>query len=1766
MKKKPFLLFSFYFLFSTLFFVCDILAVDISTGLKCNDKTNPVYVDSPLPQFTWTASTQCYYQVVVATSDDFGTLEWDTAIITTTVNSCSYAGGALSGNMYYYWKVRVWDASHTPSAYSSTAAFRLNFFLSSGTFSSGQMSSIASGDLDGDGLADLVLGTDNGIEFWKNDGGGLFSSQGSAETGKGINGLAIRDLDKDGLCDIVSVCSKGGTLIPTEIFLNDGGFEFHLGDTLSLSNSSLAVAVLDFNNDGNSDIVEGNKSEEDGNSFYKGIGNGTFESADAFGEAYYTESVAGADFDNDGNFDIISLNNHIDWVSDHWEPIYKAFLYKGDGAGNFTTVTAWDSGVDFFSAVAVGDINNDGNCDFITATKPSEPSSDTSIGIYTGDGNFGFTRSTEIGGPVAHATSLALADLNNDGFLDLIVGWIAIGDKQTRVYLNDGAGNFLLLDKDEDGSGANALALADFDGDGDLDYVAATESGCEFFYSTVAQDVLPNAPPEPPSGGSLTHKWESNNTKLHLTWGAGSDAQTTDEDALQYNLLLRNAETGAIVISTAAGKIFNECAGFYGNMMYSSWTTLNIERAAYYFSVQTIDGQGAGSSFSTEELINEKPYAGWDAEDLILSTCCKQYTKAEIFEGSGSTGYIKIEFKVKDLEKNKCALTTFWYSLNGGGSWNYIADENAVLMGFHPPPDYHFYSETDFESADALSFIWNTRGTLDDFLRSTYTARAKVKFKAYDKYEYSAFCESGEFEIDNKKPAVPGVLTPGGEYTGATINLNYGTESFDENFNEYIIYYNNEPGVSEANYLGKWSSENDANLSSSTFFGVSSTTVTGLTENTTYYFRIYAYDNFANSTCSAVSPPIKTNDIPSLSNISISQRNDGSGLIDFSFMGSDCDGDVWDYVSAKVRKSDGITWLNTVPADYDNAFSTPLVFSSDGTVNNYVFNATSTFGAEVCYSNAFAELRINDGRDSTSLTSPGFTIDTKPPEGITRLRVRTFSSTYVQLQWNLDPPEDFTEDNFSEYVVWYGTSPGVTNTPPYSKWDYSSQGSLDDKPTRTARVQELTPGLEYFFRLYVYDDFGNFYQTREVSKITHGGPNSWFNSAQQESDGAGTVAIDATCYNPDGYDSFLSICFSMISVDGPWNKVTLSTEVFACYNSGLSTFTPGISNSQEYQVGTATSPILTTADSTTTLSLIWNSRENIPDAYYGSVYLKSELIDTYNVLQSTPAFFGPFAVDNLDPAVMSCSYEHGKEVYSAGKSGSLDVLLNKGIEISSINYAGLFISTVCFSTRTADVMIVNISAAEFDTDSSSSELSFCLKETTWRKIAFFDRNGYEEIFLHASADALEDGRGNRSCVVSKKIAWTKDEGPPKLDMVSYRQNAQSGFSGLKLEFDEEISGWAEAFENEIYLSPSLSSSEKITFSSGVTIDTETSRIYWLYPDEATHIAIITSIDNLYFSCGQIGQDLSGNFLAGIPPSSAIMLIETNPPYVDNWAPDGAEKVNPVNLTIWVEFSERLYSKSIEKKPFSLEAIKDKTGLSISEDVTDVNFVYTSSMCVLSIFPENLLYGYTYRVTISTSIQDLSLNYLSPDADGQEPHFEFETLLDLSVALVISSGPITVEISENALSGTGRIELPLNSENDKILTAFSKESNYNDISHHKIENGLVTINVFNENDELQTGNFQSPVWLYFRYDNDDQDAFVDGEVPPVRVDSLAIYWLNEDRDLWVKIPSEIDKDSSCVKALLPHFSSYALMGGALYGVQGTHAYPVPYKKWEDKGVV
>lgn len=116
------------------------------------------------------------------------------------------------------------------------------------------------------------------------------------------------------------------------------------------------------------------------------------------------------------------------------------------------------------SGVAAGDVDGDGLTDLVLA------GFDNPNALYRNLGGWRFEDIGQASGvdlPELPCTGVALADLNGNGALDLIVNTLGQG---THILFNDGRGRFtrssLVLNT---GRGAMSIALADVDGDGFLD-------------------------------------------------------------------------------------------------------------------------------------------------------------------------------------------------------------------------------------------------------------------------------------------------------------------------------------------------------------------------------------------------------------------------------------------------------------------------------------------------------------------------------------------------------------------------------------------------------------------------------------------------------------------------------------------------------------------------------------------------------------------------------------------------------------------------------------------------------------------------------------------------------------------------------------------------------------------------------------------------------------------------------------------------------------------------------------------------------------------------------------------------------------------------------------------------------------------------------------------------------------------------------------------------------------------------------------------------
>jgi phospholipase C len=173
-------------------------------------------------------------------------------------------------------------------------------------------------------------------------------------------------------------------------------------------------------------------------------------------------AVVVGDFNNDGHQDFAVTNPVAGTVS----------IFLGTGKNTFTagaTLTPPAGNTEPVS-IAVGDFNNDGHLDLAVGFIPS-----STITIFLGDGTGNFTAATTLT-DIVNPVSIAVADMNGDGHLDLIVANNEINT--IAVLLGQGDGTFL---RTSDGpatnlSGPTSVAVADFTGDGIPDVAIANQT------------------------------------------------------------------------------------------------------------------------------------------------------------------------------------------------------------------------------------------------------------------------------------------------------------------------------------------------------------------------------------------------------------------------------------------------------------------------------------------------------------------------------------------------------------------------------------------------------------------------------------------------------------------------------------------------------------------------------------------------------------------------------------------------------------------------------------------------------------------------------------------------------------------------------------------------------------------------------------------------------------------------------------------------------------------------------------------------------------------------------------------------------------------------------------------------------------------------------------------------------------------------------------------------------------------------------------------
>ena len=306
------------------------------------------------------------------------------------------------------------------------------------------------------------------------------------------------DIDNDGYVDIVLPNSHGYIERgPTGIYkpqLNDrhAGLQWPCRELPN--DSGWMSRICDLDGDGHNDLVvvngeNGVTSELDSYVYWGSPGGLSAERTILPTVGAY--DVAVVDVNGNGLFDLIfssawldhhnpgrplPLRIYLQTAPRHFEDASMEFGLMGIGA----------------TSVACADLTGNGRPDLVVANYRSEFEYDTDSFVYWGnDGGFAADRPLRL--PTHYALQVLLADLNDDGFQEIIF----CGGDQVRIYWND-RGSFdhhrrtILAAKGFATMfcvGAVRAEVADVDGDGSNELILATEQGLQIRSSRELETV-----------------------------------------------------------------------------------------------------------------------------------------------------------------------------------------------------------------------------------------------------------------------------------------------------------------------------------------------------------------------------------------------------------------------------------------------------------------------------------------------------------------------------------------------------------------------------------------------------------------------------------------------------------------------------------------------------------------------------------------------------------------------------------------------------------------------------------------------------------------------------------------------------------------------------------------------------------------------------------------------------------------------------------------------------------------------------------------------------------------------------------------------------------------------------------------------------------------------------------------------------------------------------------------------------------------------------
>ena len=338
-------------------------------------------------------------------------------------------------------------------------------------------------------------------------------------------------------------------------------------------------------------------------------------------------SIAPIDVDNDGKMDF--------------------FLSGYDALFNSFTKLYFNTGTDFYDGsilitfpgsgrgkVAVGDVNNDGFADVLITGEQTTPTSTYIAKLYTNSGS-NFTEVTGTPFVGVYDGDAAFSDVNNDGFLDVLI----IGDETgtntntAKLYTNSGSNFTLVAGTPFTGAKIGAVAFADVNNDTFKDVIITGLNSpgtpiTKLYTNSGGNFTEVAGTPFPAVSGSKVAFFDANGDNKPDVFLSGMDNALTS-----VSKLYTNSGTNFIEVPTPAITPLNSGELLIADFNNDNKPDIYLSGSDDSFSTAIALYTNTGGNFS---LVENAPFANDFSETVAVAFDINNDGKKDIFATGGA--------------------------------------------------------------------------------------------------------------------------------------------------------------------------------------------------------------------------------------------------------------------------------------------------------------------------------------------------------------------------------------------------------------------------------------------------------------------------------------------------------------------------------------------------------------------------------------------------------------------------------------------------------------------------------------------------------------------------------------------------------------------------------------------------------------------------------------------------------------------------------------------------------------------------------------------------------------------------------------------------------------------------------------------------------------------------------------------------------------------------------------------------------------------------